>query len=212
MSESSEDKKGADAQSSTRRFTPRHRSTQVLAIAIALLALVFGLYRAAPASIRAALPGGTPVTHRHHATATTTSTVIVSPTTTSTLVPVDPFATTTTTTPTTEHRTVVSPTTQTPPSTSTTDPPSDGDLALSASSNPAFDGSSIQDTVTADLSRNDTGYGGQTVSYTGPGCTSASEITANDGSATAVLTCAQASSIPVTVSSDGKSVVTTVEE
>lgn len=210
MSESSEDKKGADAQSSTRRFAPRHRSTQVLAIAIALLALVFGLYRAAPASIRAALPGGTPVTHRHHATATTTSTVIVSPTTTSTLVPVDPFAATTT--PTTEHRTVVSPTTQTPPSTSTTDPPSDGDLALSASSNPAFDGSSIQDTVTADLSRNDTGYGGQTVTYTGPGCTSASEITASDGSATAVLTCAQASSIPVTVSSDGKSVVTTVEE
>jgi hypothetical protein len=212
VSESSEDERGASVQSLPRRFTPRHRSTQVLAIAIALLALVFGLYRAAPASIRAALPGGTPVTHRHHATATTTSTstVIVSPTTTSTLVPVDPFAATTT--PTTEHRTVASPTTQTPPSTSTTDPPSDGDLALSASSNPAFDGSSIQDTVTADLSRNDTGYGGQTVTYTGPGCTSATEVTASDGSATAVLTCAQASSIPVTVSSDGKSVVTTVEE
>jgi hypothetical protein len=208
VSDSTGDEKGADAQSPIRRFTPRHRSTQVLAIAIALLALVFGLYRAAPASVRAALPGGTPVTHRHHTSATTTTTFVPQTITTTTLMPLIPI---TSTTPTTQHRTVVVPTTQTPSATST-EPPSDGDLALSASSNPAFDGSSIQDTVTAELSRNGTGYGGQVVSYSGPGCTSDTGTTASDGSATAVLTCTPASSIPVTVSSDGKSVVTTVEE
>jgi hypothetical protein len=209
VSETSESETDATTQPSTRRFTPRHRSTQVLAIAIALLALVFGLYRAAPASVRADLPGGSPVTHHRHAAATTTTVLVPPTTTTSTLVRLVPS---TSITPTTQHRTVGVPTTESPSTTSTTEPPSNGDLALSASSNPAFDGSEIQDTVTAELSRNDSGYGGQTVTYTGPGCNSASEITASNGSATAVLTCTQASSIPVTVSSDGKSVVTTVEE
>jgi hypothetical protein len=69
----------------------------------------------------------------------------------------------------------------------------------------------VQDTVTAELTRDGAGYGNQTVNFTSPDCPSSTIPTSGNGSATVTLTCTEASSIPVTVSVDGRSVVTTVE-
>ncbi len=190
-----------------RRSPSRNRSTQTMAIFVALLAIVYVFYTAAPTSVRAVLPPG--LRSLQVPTTTTIPGIVTqpvsTPTTTTTAPPTPSMSTTPTTTPVTTPATAVPPATLPFPATTPTV------LSLSASASPVFAGSSIQVTVTAELSSGNAGFGGQMVGYSGPGCSSASATTTADGSAIGVMTCAEADTIPITVVAAGKMVVTTVQ-